>query len=139
LTHKKGHGIVGSTEKEKEATMLSKSSPFHLGKSERKDQIFNLPLPTLVEGQDATGKAFKEKTVLFYISHQGASFNLMNSIALGSKLKLAIDLPPSLAEDKNLKLIINGKVALVEANNSRRSRQRVSLRFESKYFIKADG
>lgn len=119
--------------------MLSKSSLFHLGKSERKDQIFNLPLPTLVEGQDAAGKAFKEKTVLFYISHQGASFNLINFIALGSKLKLIIDLPPSLAEDKNLKLVINGRVALVEANNSHPSKQRVSLRFESKYFIKSDG
>jgi hypothetical protein len=125
-------------EKEKEATMLSKSVLFHLGKPERKDQTFNLPLPTLVEGQDATGKTFKEKTVLFYISHQGASFNLLHSIALGAKLKLVIDLPPSLAEDKNLKLVIKGKVALVEANNSHPSRQRVSLRFESKYFIKAD-
>jgi hypothetical protein len=118
--------------------MESKSSLFHLAKPERKDQTFNLPLPTVVEGQDAAGKAFKEKTVLFYISHQGASFNLMNPIALGSKLKLFIDLPPSLAEDKNLKLVIKGKVALVEANNPHPFRQRVSLRFESKYFIKED-
>jgi hypothetical protein len=62
----------------------------------------------------------------------------MNPIALGSKLKLVIDLPPSLAEDKNLKLVIKGKVALVEANNPHPFRQRVSLRFESKYFIKED-
>ncbi len=119
--------------------MLSKSSLFHLDKSERKDQAFNLPLPTVVEGQDAAGRTFQEKTVLFYISHRGASFNLANAIALGSKLKLIIDLPPALAEDKNLKLVIKGKVALVEANHSQPSRQRVSLRFESKYFIKADG
>jgi hypothetical protein len=116
--------------------MLSKSSLFPLGKPDRKDQTFNLPLPTLVEGRDASGKAFREKTVLFYISHQGASFNLNKTIALGSKLRLLIDLPPSLAEDKNLKLVVKGKVALVEANNSHPSRQRVSLRFESKYFIK---
>ncbi len=118
--------------------MRSKSSLFHLDKAERKGQAFNLPLPTVVEGQDAAGKTFQEKTVLFYISHKGASFNLPNAIALGSKLKLIIDLPPALAEDKNLKLVIKGKVALVEANHSHPSRQRVSLRFESKYFIKAD-
>ncbi len=118
--------------------MLSKSPLLNLGKIETRDQVFNLPLPTLVEGRDAAGKSFQEKTLLFYISHRGASFNLMNSIALGSKLKLIIDLPPSLGEDKNLKLVINGKVALVEENNSHPVKQRVSLRFENKYFIKAD-
>lgn len=74
--------------------MLSKSSLLPPGKAERKDQIFNLPLPTVVEGRDASGRSFQEKTVLFYISHHGASFNLVNPIALGSKLKLIIDLPP---------------------------------------------
>jgi hypothetical protein len=119
--------------------MLSKSSLLSSSKAERKDQIFNLPLPTAVEGRDAAGRSFQEKTVLFYISHHGASFNLVNSITLGSKLKLIIDLPPSLSDDQNLKLVISGKVALVEANHSHHSRHRVSLRFENKYFIKADG
>lgn len=119
--------------------MLSRPTPFQPGKTDRKDQIFNLPLPTVVEGKTATGISFQEKTVLFYISHHGATFNLSHSIALGSKLKLIIDLPPSLSDDKNLKLVINGKVALVEANRSHASKQRVSLRFENKYFIKADG
>lgn len=118
--------------------MLTKSSLFGLGKVHPKDQVFNLPLPTLVEGRNALGKSFREKTVLFYISHQGASFNLSNMMTLGSKLKLTIDLPPGLAEDKNLKLVVNGKVALVEANNSHPGKQRVSLRFENKYLIKED-
>jgi len=138
LTGVSGHGILGS-KKEKEAGMLSKSSPFQPEKLERKDQIFNLPLPTLVEGHDAWGKHFQEKTVLYYISHHGASFNLGRPIALGSKLKLMIDLPPSLAEETNLKLIINGKVALVETNNSQPTKQRISMRFESRYYIKTDG
>ena len=119
--------------------MLAKSSLSPPQKSERKEQIFNLPLPTVVEGRDATGRSFQEKTVLFYISHNGASFNLTNPITLGSRLKLIIDLPPSLSDDQNLKLVINGKVVLVEANGSQYSRQRVSLRFENRYFIKADG
>ena len=119
--------------------MSSRPAPFQTGKADRKDQIFNLPLPTVVEGRNAAGRSFQEKTVLFYISHHGASFNLTNAIALGSKLKLIIDLPASLADDKDLKLVINGKVALVEANHPHPSKQRVSLRFENKYFIKADG
>lgn len=118
--------------------MLPKLAMFSPARSERRDQVFNLPLPTLVEGLDARGKAFQEKTVLFYISHHGASFNLDRPVILGSKLKLSIDLPPSLAEDRNLRLIINGRIALVEANSSHPSRQRVSLRFENRYFIKTD-
>ena len=128
-----------ASKKEKEADMLAKSSLSPPPKSEKKEQIFNLPLPTVVEGRDATGRSFQEKTVLFYISHNGASFNLANPITLGSRLKLIIDLPPSLAEDQNLKLVVNGRVALVEAHHSPASRNRVSLRFENKYFIKADG
>jgi hypothetical protein len=138
LTLRFEHGIVVA-EKEKEAKMLPKSSFVPSVKGEKKDQVFNLPLPTIVEGRDATGRSFQEKTVLFYISHHGASFNLGNVIALGSKLKLIIDLPPSLSEDQNLKLVINGKVALIEAHHSQQFRQRVSLRFENRYFIKADG
>jgi len=138
LTPASGH-VIFAPKKEKEADMLAKSSLSPPQKSERKEQIFNLPLPTVVEGRDATGRSFQEKTVLFYISHNGASFNLANPIILGSRLKLIIDLPPSLADDQNLKLVVNGRVALVEAHHSPSSRNRVSLRFENKYFIKADG
>jgi hypothetical protein len=119
--------------------MLAKSSLSPSEKNDRKEQIFNLPLPTVVEGHDAAGRPFQEKTVLFYISHHGATFNLANSITLSSKLKLIIDLPPSLSDDQNLKLVVNGRVALVESHHSQTSRNRVSLRFENKYFIKTDG
>jgi hypothetical protein len=118
--------------------MLSKSTPSSPTRAERKGQVFNLPLPTLISGQDATGRAFQERTVLFYISDHGASFNMVNVVALGAKLKLTIDLPPALAESRDLKLVINGRVALIEAHASSPTRQRVSLRFESRYIIQAD-
>lgn len=102
-----------------------------------KEQGFNLSLPTLVEGQSETGKSFKEKTVLSYISHHGSSFWLTNAVALGSELKLIIDLPPKLADKKDLKLIIKGKVIFVEALKEKNSRQRVSLKFSNKYIIEA--
>ncbi len=99
---------------------------------------FKLALPAVVEGKSNTGEDFKEKTVLSYISHQGSSFWLTHSVVLGSDLKLIIDLPASLADEKNLKLIINGKVASFEAINGKNGKRRVSLRFENKYFIKSD-
>jgi hypothetical protein len=118
--------------------MLRKSSP-HSYKKIGPEQGFKLPLPTVVEGQDAFGKAFKEETVLSYISQQGASFCLKNSIAIGSKLKLIIDLPPKLAEDKDLKLAVHGKVVFVEVSDDHDCLQRISMRFDSnRYIIKPD-
>jgi len=125
--------------KEKEAKMLSKSSPSTLDRPPRRGQAFNLPLPTLVSGQDATGQDFQERTVLFYISDSGASFSLGRPVLLGTRLKLSIDLPPSLSEDKDLKLVINGRAALIEAAEAGTGRQRVSLRFESRYIIRDEG
>jgi len=103
-----------------------------------KEQGFNLSLPTLVEGKEESGKAFREKTVLSYISHHGSSFWLSNPVALGSELKLIIDLPPKLADKKDLKLIIKGKVIFVEALKGKNSKQRVSLKFSNKYIIDSE-
>lgn len=100
-----------------------------------KEQGFNLSLPTLIEGHEESGRAFKEKTVLSYISHHGSSFWLTNPVSLGSELKLIIDLPPKLADKKDLKLIIKGKVIFVEALKGKNSKQRVSVKFSSKYII----
>jgi len=118
--------------------MLSKSSSMPLDRHSRKGQVFSLPLPTLVSGQDAGGRDFQERTVLFYISDSGATFNLGSLLSPGARLRLAIDLPPSLAEDRSLKLIINGRVALIEAPEAGSGRQRISLRFDSRYIIQAE-
>ncbi len=119
--------------------MLSKSLSPPMDRQAGQGQVFNLPLPTLVSGQDAAGRAFQERTVLFYISNSGASFNLRSVPAPGARLKLVIDLPPSLAEDKRLKLVIYGRVALVEPPEPRSDRRRISLRLESRYIIQAEG
>jgi hypothetical protein len=102
-----------------------------------KEQGFNLSLPTTVEGRAHSGKPFAEKTVLSYISHHGSSFWLTNTVSLGSELKLVIDLPPQLADNKELKLIIKGKVIFVESTKGKDSKQRVSLKFDSKYVIES--
>jgi len=120
---------------EKEALMSYEPSDNFNVDTALKEQGFNLSLPTLVEGQEELGKSFREKTVLSYISHHGSSFWLTNSVTLGSELKLIIDLPPKLADKKDLKLIIKGNVIFVEAIKGKNSKQRVSLKFSSKYII----
>jgi len=102
------------------------------------EQGFNIPLQTLIEGKDVSGNPFNEKTVLSYISHNGSSFWMANPVPLGSELRLIIDLPPNLSDEKNLKLIIKGRVVFVEAPKDQDLRHRVSLKFENKYIIKKD-
>jgi hypothetical protein len=102
------------------------------------EQGFNIPLQTMIEGKDASGNPFNEKTVLSYISHYGSSFWIANSVPVGSELKLTIDLPPNLSDEKDLKLIIKGRVVFIEAPKDQELRHRVSLKFENKYIIKKD-
>ncbi len=54
---------------------------------------------------------------------------------IGNDLKLIIDLPPKLAQDQDMKLIIRGKVIFVEAATDQIPKQRVSINFENKYII----
>jgi hypothetical protein len=104
--------------------------------SQEKERGFNLPLPTIVEGQDQEGNSFKEQTSISYISQYGASFWLNTPTELDSELKLFIDLPPKLAEGQDLKLIIRGRVIFLESATDQNSKQRVSLKFENRYLIK---
>ena len=106
-----------------------------LGSTERG---FTFPLPTQVEGQNARGQEFSEETVLSYISHEGSSFLLKNPVHIGTRLRMVIDLPEKLSADKTLKLVIKGRVALVETIRAHGTGQKVTVRFDSKYIIKAD-
>jgi hypothetical protein len=121
----------------KDLSMIRKGSSDSLRLSAL-EQGFKLPLATTVEGQDAQGRRFKEDTKLSYISHQGASFLLKSAMTIGTKVKLIIDLPPKLSEDKDLKLAIHGKVVFVEAGDHGEGRQKISVRLESKYIIKPE-
>ena len=99
---------------------------------------FEIPLPMTVEGTDARGRKFLEDTVLSYMSHKGASFPLRAPVAAGARLRLAISLPPRLAEDKPLKMIIHGQAILVESASQPGDSPRVSIRLESRYLIEPE-
>lgn len=144
MTPQAGYGILAAAEEQKEtadeekATMIKKF-PFDettpLASAERG---FIFPLPTQVDGVNARGQDFSEGTILTYINHQGSSFYLKNPVHIGTRLRLIVDLPEKLSEDKNLKLVIKGKVMLIEALRERGPGQKVTVHFDSKYIIKPD-
>ncbi|HPW18040.1 MAG TPA: hypothetical protein PLP83_06630 [Candidatus Aminicenantes bacterium] len=99
---------------------------------------FKLALPMTVEGPDPDGAFFHEETTLSYMSHQSALFPLKNAVALGSRLKLAVALPPKLDERRALKLVVKGTIVDVEPGQGDGAPPQVALRLESRYIIQAD-
>jgi len=118
--------------------MAKKSTSYDFRRLGNGGHGFSIPLKTQIQGKDTQGKDFDEKTALTYISHNGSSFWMANSVAEGSELKLIIDLPPKLSDGKNLKLIIKGRVVFVEAPKNEDPKHRVSLKFDNKYIIQED-
>jgi hypothetical protein len=98
---------------------------------------FKLSLPLIVEGPDADGAFFREETTLSYMSHIGALFPLKTSVSPGSRLKLAVALPPKLDEGKNLKLVIKGTIAFTEPGADDGAPAQVSMRLESRYIVES--
>jgi len=119
--------------------MLSRNSwesrPFRHRPAERG---FKLSLPMSVEGPDPSGSFFSERTTLLFMSHQGALFPLRSPVSLGSRLKLAINLPPKLGEGRNLTLVVKGTIIDVDAAEAEGSPPQVAIRLESRYLIQAD-
>jgi hypothetical protein len=130
---------IAKFQKEKEAVMLSRISwetrplrPRPAGRG------FKLSLPMTVEGPDPDGTFFHEDTTLEFMSHQGALFPLSTPVALGSRLKLAIALPPKLGEGKSLTLVVKGTIVDIDAGEGEGASPQVALRLESRYIIQAD-
>jgi len=124
---------------EKEAHMV-KQSYLDAGESGGgRDPGFTFPLPTTVQGVNARGREFNEDTVLSYISHELSSFILKNPVQVGARLRLEVDLPEKLSlEDKDLKLVLKGRVDKVEIQRDRAASQKITLKLDGKYIIKAE-
>jgi hypothetical protein len=98
---------------------------------------FKLSLPLTVEGPDIDGFLFREETTLVYMSHAAAIFALRSPVCVGSRLKLAVKLPPKLAEGKDMRLVIKGTIALVDPGPEDGPGAQVSLRLENRYAVEA--
>ncbi len=103
-----------------------------------RERGFTFPLPTVVEGQTLQGKDFQESTVLSFISDQGSTFYLRNTVKIGTRLRLVVDLPEKLASDRDLKLVIKGRVVQLDYLRSGNPGQKVTVRFDSRYIIRPE-
>lgn len=99
---------------------------------------FRVPVATAVEGTTSDGRRFHETTEVSFISHVGAIIDLRNPAGLGTRVKLAIPLPPALSEGKDLRLVIKGEV--IDAGQEPAApggRLKIAIRFESRYMVES--
>ncbi len=98
---------------------------------------FRVPVAAAVEGTTSDGRRFKETTEVSFISHVGAIIDLRNPAGLGTRVKMAIPLPPALSEGRDLRLVIKGEVIDAGHDPAPGERMKVAIRFESRYVVES--
>lgn len=99
----------------------------------RRERAFELVLPALVSGADASGKRFEERTDISSISAQEVSFPLKTRLLVGAKVLLNLDVPRTLILEKPLRLLLSGSVVSARAEDGRGKRQSVAARLDRTY------
>ncbi len=88
-----------------------------------------LPLSVIIEGTQANGQNFSEKTFIENISSTGAYFSLRALVTVGTKLLLKIELPSSLSEGQKMNLRLPGQIVRLEKTGTNGNKQGVALSF----------
>ena len=102
----------------------------------KNEKSFELPIPALVSGEDATGAEFLEQSKLSSISSQQATFLLDAEVTIGSKLNLALDIPKTNILENQLRLLLTGTVVYVKGETNLKKKQLISIRLDKKYKLR---
>ena len=117
------------------AKLLDKPSFQGTTRSVKRERSFELSLSALVTGLNAGGNEFQERTDLYAISSQEASFWLNSGVTIGSKLNLSLKIPKTLVLENQLRLIISGIVVYAKSDRNAKKKQLVSVRLDKTYKI----
>ncbi len=104
----------------------------------KRERSFDLTLPGLVRGQDASGRVFEERTEIRAISAQEAVFPLGAPLQAGARVALALDIPRTLILEKPLRLLVSGAVASVGRGAGGEGRQMVALALDRAFRLAPD-
>jgi len=103
------------------------------GIARRKEGRFELPLTADVQGNLPLGTKFLETAKIRNISSTGAYLYLQAAVIVGTKLTMAISLPPKATEGNSLRLKINGTVVRMEKARKTSRKLGVAVRFTKEY------
>lgn len=104
--------------------------------SPERERSFELSIPAIVSGFNASGKEFQECTELTSISSQKAIFKLDSGVIIGSRLNLTLDIPKTILLECQLRLDISGNVYFAKAVRNGKKKQLIFLRLDKGYKIK---
>jgi len=106
-----------------------------MAKVTKGERIFKLSLPALVNGQDAKGKNFEERTELLSISSQLANLWLKSKVLIGSKLNIIVKIPRTLILEHRFNLHTSGEIIYIKADGSKEKKQMISIHLDKNYKI----
>jgi hypothetical protein len=102
----------------------------------KKERAFELSLPAVVKGVDATEAEFAERTEISSLSAQEAVLWLSAKVTIGTKLALHLQIPRTFLLEKPLELRLAGTVQYVRSELSRNKKsQLVSVRLDRSFRI----
>ncbi len=99
------------------------------------EECFSLSLIAHIQGCDAVGVKFVEKTSLREISSEKAVFELKTRILIGTKLKLSLFVPKTLVLGNPLILTVTGEVIKAEKDSNKKKEQSVHLKLTKSFDI----
>jgi len=95
------------------AKLLHDTSVQGVPKAAKRERSFELSLPALVKGLDATGRKFEERTSVCGISAQEVSLRLKARLMIDSRVTLFLDIPRTLILESPLRMVLSGAVVYV--------------------------
>ena len=109
-------------------------SPVHSARAEE-EKDFELFLPAVVSGINASGNEFNEKTELTSMSSLKAHFGLKSKVTIGTKLNVVLEIPKTLILENHLRLRVSGDVIYVKADTGNSVKQLISIKLDRTYKI----
>ena len=99
------------------------------------EECFSLSLIAHIQGSDASGVKFMEKTSLKEISSEKAVFELKTRVLISAKLKLSLFVPKTLILGNPLILTVTGEVIKAEKDSNKQNEQNVHLKLTKNFDI----
>jgi hypothetical protein len=118
---------------------LHDPSPQGAARAGKRERSFELSLPALVKGLDATGRKFEEQTSVCGISSQEVSLRLKARMMIDSRLTLFLDIPRTLILESPLRLVLSGAVVYVRLEDMSDKTQFLVVRLDRGFRLHPHG
>jgi hypothetical protein len=112
------------------AKLLLDTSTPSAPKAGKRERSFELSLPALVKGLDATGRKFEEKTSVCGISAQEVSLRLKARLTIDARVTLFLDIPRTLILESPLRMVLSGAVVYVRLEEQGDKTQFIVVRLD---------